>query len=386
MLPKKALLAVAAIGVIAMMLLPSSVMAANPSNPYDVFEPSREVKNNGFERNARTIYSNANSGVNYYSDILDCVSNFGMYFIVELDWSDLEELHSGTFDLWISYTNNVNPNNKNVGFNIGVRTDGWLAYYLSWNTNYAVMESNAGEIITNERLERIYIAIESYVEGNYNYLTIKYWTDETGYNDSNGIVTVRRNVNDASGLYGHKYLGVSNSIYDYNRQYPNITITQFDDPENPPQWRTLQTVTAGYDTFDPWTMIQHVTSSFEQIIPNWKILQTISTDIVSQLLKWLPLQNVFTSLQVQFPVWTMIQKIGHHLTVTSLMSQGLNFIVLMMFILLPSLIAYAIVGRPGLLIGLMTTTILWTINEPQFLTSAFVIWATCGVVLWRSIR
>lgn len=385
MLPKKTLLAVAAIGIVAMMLLPSSVMAANSSNPYDVFEQSREVQNNGFERSARTIYSNANSIVNYYADILDCVSNFGMYFIVDLDWSGLGEIRPGNFDLWISYNTN-GPTYTNVGFNIDVQTDGRLGYYLSWNTNYAEFETNSGSITTTERFERIYIAIESYVQGSYNYLTIKYWTDETGYNDSIGHVKVRRLDIDATGLYGHRYLGVRNSIFGENNQYPNITVTQFDDPENPPQWRKLQTVTAGYDTYDPWMMIQRVITTIEQIIPTWKEIQTVSTDIISQLLKWLPLQNVFTSLQVQFPVWTMIQKIGHHLTVTSLMSQGMNFIILMMFILLPSLIAYAIVGRPGLLIGLMTTTILWTINEPKFLTSAFVIWTTCAVVLWRSIR
>src|SRR5690606_11956862 len=118
--------------------------------------------------------------------------------------------------------------------------------------------------------------------------------------------------------------------------YAKTTITQFDDPYYPPGWRNIQTVTAGYDTYDPWTEIQRVTAYVEMILPTWKELQTISTDIVSHLAKWLPIQNVFTSFQVRFPVWTMIQKVSQNFTVTSLLSQGMNFIILMTFILLPS--------------------------------------------------
>lgn len=316
-----------------------------------------------------------------------------------------QEIHL-LFDVQFDYqvgTTLQNVNSQMTGYFLAVnyyaRNSDWCSvrYYYEYSSPYGlrmytgdavngevIIEKNTNYFFT-ELIERICFSFHVYQSGGYRYGDTRVWfpdSDESSYDNPFAQKLVRKEL---SRILPYEFLVMQNSDSETRKSYYQ-NVTQFYSTDGPPTWKEYQRVTTEVETYDPWKIIQTTTTVFNQILPQWKNLQTVTADIVSHLVKWYSLQTVHTSFKVQFPVWTMIQKIGHHLTVTSLMSQGLNFIILMIFILLPSLIAYAIVGRPGLLIGLMATTILWTINEPQFLTSAFVIWATCGVVLWRSIR
>lgn len=321
-----------------------------------------------------------------------------------------QELHL-LFDVQFDYQDGTALNNVNtdrseyyLAINYQHRNSDWCSvrYYYENTQPYGlhVITGDAvegtGDIIISkyqhyrftELVERLCFSFHVYESGGYWYGDTRMWNPDSNtssYNNPLAQTLVKRTSSSYNSYPPYEFLVTGGSSVKTKMSY-NQYVTQFYSTDGPPTWAEYQRVTTEVETYDPWRIIQTTTTEFTQIVPQWRTIQTVTNDIVSHMVKWNPLQTVHTSYKVQFPVWTMIQKVGQHLNVTSLISQGVNLFILLSVILLPSLIAYAIVGRSGLIIGLMATTILWTINEPSFITSGFVIWTTCGVVLWRSIR
>lgn len=319
-----------------------------------------------------------------------------------------QEIHL-LFDVQFDYqdgTTLTNINNDQSGYFLALayqyRNSDWcsIRYYYRHTEPYGLEvltgDATSGDVIISknpnyqftELIERLCFSFHVYESGGYWYGDTRMWmpdSDTSSYNNPIAQKLVKKTQSAYTSYPPYEFLVDGGSAVRTTIPY-NQYVTQFYSTDGPPTWGEYQRVTTEVETYDPWRIIQTTTTGFTQTVPQWQTIQTVTTDIVSHLVKWNPLQTVHTSYKVQFPVWTMMQKVAQHLNVTSLVSQGVNLIVLLSVILLPSLIAYAIVGRPGLIIGLMTTTILWTINEPAFLTSAFLVWSTCGVVLWRSIR
>jgi hypothetical protein len=168
------------------------------------------------------------------------------------------------------------------------------------------------------------------------------------------------------------------------------------------QWLKYHTAQVTFDVVEQWYKYHTVTSQFtSEIVEEWYKYHTMTSTI--GVAKWYQYHTMTSTIGVEVYQWikyhtaqftSEVVEFGfevYHKMVSKINSfseimHTSAIMVTLMLLFIPSLVAYAVIGRYGLLFVLSAMSAIMVLNDPSTIITGFIVWSTATVIIWRGYR
>jgi hypothetical protein len=153
------------------------------------------------------------------------------------------------------------------------------------------------------------------------------------------------------------------------------------------QWLKYHTVNLTSEIVQQWNKYHTMVSQFtSEIVQEWNRYHTMTSTIGVEVYQWIKYHTVhFTSEVVEFG-FEVYHKMASRINSFSEIMHTSAIMTTLMLLFVPSLVAYAVIGRYGLLFVLSAMTAVMVLNDPSTIITGFIVWSTATVIIWRGYR
>ena len=136
-----------------------------------------------------------------------------------------------------------------------------------------------------------------------------------------------------------------------------------------------------------WKKYHSVTSQMtSEPAPQWYKYHAMTSTIGVEAYQWLKYQSVQSTSEVVEYGYELYHKMASRINSFSELMHTSTIIVTLIILFVPSLVAYAVIGRYGLIFVLSAMTAVMVLNDPSMIITGFIVWATATVIIWRGYR
>jgi hemerythrin len=153
------------------------------------------------------------------------------------------------------------------------------------------------------------------------------------------------------------------------------------------QWLKYHTAQITFGIVEQWQKYHTMVSQFtSEIVQEWNRYHTMTSTIGVEVYQWIKYHTVhFTSEVVEFG-FEVYHKMASRINSFSEIMHTSAIMTTLMLLFVPSLVAYAVIGRYGLLFVLSAMTAVMVLNDPSTIITGFIVWSTATVIIWRGYR